>query len=315
MRRATSEARRRIGIATHPSCVWNETSFRVREPQPVASSLSYLLSIQRRTFSSSPTSDTKEGTRIQEEDSSQFNTAPIRGMHDIFPEQSFIRRHILQKAEQVAETYGYGEIQTPIVERTQLYVRSLGGDTDVVSKEMYSFQDRSENQLSLRPENTAGVVRSFLSIPKSRQRESLPCKYFYYGPMFRYERPQKGRYRQFHQIGFEHFSLIGGDHLVSPSAFISSNSLHSDTDIICSAVRFLHELKLLNQTTLTINTLGDEESRNVYRGVLHSYFEEHRSQLSPLSQARLDRGSVLRILDSKEKIDNLLIQEAPSLRR
>ena len=181
---------------------------------------------------------------------------------------------------------------TPIFEFSQVFKRTLGEASDVVTKEMYSFTDKGDEEITLRPENTAGVARAFISEGLAQQ---VPVRYFYAGPMFRYERPQKGRQRQFHQIGVE---LIG---LPQPQA---------DVEVIAAGVRVLEALGVLGETVLQLNTLGDTESRSAYRDALVGYFEKHREALSEDSQARLERNP-LRILDSKDETDRGIVADAP----
>lgn len=217
---------------------------------------------------------------------------PIRGTHDILPDQSRRHRHVVETAWQLAERYGYAEISTPIFEFTEVFKRTLGGTSDIVTKEMYTFPDRSGAEITLRPEGTAGIARALIS---GGLGQSLPLKFFYNGPMFRYERPQKGRLRQFHQIGIE---LLGA---ASPMA---------DVEVIALAAHTLDALGVLESTVLELNTLGDRESRSAYRDVLVAYFSDHRERLSADSIRRLEQNP-LRILDSKNKGDREVVAEAP----
>ena len=201
-------------------------------------------------------------------------------------------RHVVDTARRIVERYGFDEVATPIFEFSQVFKRTLGEASDVVTKEMYSFTDKGDEEVTLRPENTAGVARAFISEGLAQQ---IPVRYFYAGPMFRYERPQKGRQRQFHQIGVE---LIG---LPQPQA---------DVEVIAAGVRVLEALGVLGETELQLNTLGDTESRTAYRGALVDYFEKHREALSEDSQARLERNP-LRILDSKDEADRGIVADAP----
>lgn len=210
------------------------------------------------------------------------------------PDASRCHRRVVDTGRHIAERYGFKEIATPIFEFTEVFTRSIGETTDIVSKEMYTFQDRSGANLTLRPEGTAGVARAFISGGLTQQ---LPLKYYYAGPMFRYERPQKGRLRQFHQIGIEH---LGGS---IPSV---------DAEVIALGAHVLNELGILNQTTLELNTLGDSESRSAYRRALVNYFNSHLAELSEESVLRLGRNP-LRILDSKSAADQELVSEAPLL--
>ncbi len=217
---------------------------------------------------------------------------PVRGTHDILPEQSARHRHVIATGRAIAEKYGFGEIATPIFEFTEVFKRTLGDTSDIVTKEMYTFLSRSGEQITLRPEGTAGVVRCLISQGLSQR---LPLKLFYQGPMFRHERPQKGRLRQFHQIGAE---LLG---VAAPLG---------DIEIIALAVHILDALGVLEKTTLEINTLGDTESRKAYRDVLVDYLNEHRDRLSEDSRDRLERLP-LRVLDSKDEGDRRIIADAP----
>ncbi|MBT4769828.1 MAG: histidine--tRNA ligase [Rhodospirillaceae bacterium] len=217
---------------------------------------------------------------------------PVRGTHDILSQESADRRHIVETGRNVALCYGYGEISTPIFEFTEVFKRTLGDTSDIVTKEMYTFEDRGGHEITLRPEGTAGIARAFIS---NGLAQNLPLRYFYQGPMFRYERPQKGRLRQFHQIGVE---LIG---VPSPLA---------DVETIALGAQVLRELGVLDRTVLEINTLGDTDSRNAYRAALVDYFSKHLDVLSEDSRTRLQRNP-LRILDSKDKGDRALINEAP----
>lgn len=217
---------------------------------------------------------------------------PVRGTHDLLPDDMRRHRHVAGTARIIAARYGYHEIATPIFEFTEVFKRTLGEASDVVSKEMYTFEDRGGEEITLRPENTAGVARAYLSGGLAQQ---APCKFFYYGPMFRYERPQKGRLRQFHQIGLE---LIG---VAGPQGDVES--------IACGAA-ILDGLGVLARTCLEINTLGDPESRTAYREALVRYFSGHLAALSEDSRMRLERNP-LRILDSKDPGDKALVADAP----
>lgn len=201
-------------------------------------------------------------------------------------------RHVVETAEAVAERYGYLAMATPILEFTEVFKRTIGDATDIVTKEMYSFQLGEGESITLRPENTAGVARAFLS---NGLAQDLPLKFFYAGPMFRHERPQKGRQRQFHQIGVELFGV--------PQA-------QGDIEVIAAGARILDALGILDKTTLELNTLGDAESRQAYRTALIDYFQAHREGLSEDSVKRLERNP-LRILDSKDAGDRKLVAGAP----
>jgi histidyl-tRNA synthetase len=217
---------------------------------------------------------------------------PVRGTQDLLPAQMRRHRVVSETARSVAERYGFEEMATPIFEFTEVFERPIGETTDIVSKEMYSFADRGGENITLRPENTAGVVRAVLS---NALTQSTPLKFFYSGPMFRYERPQKGRFRQFHQIGIE---LIG---VAQPQA---------DIEVIACGARILAELGILERTELELNTLGDTASRHAYRTALVAYYDAHLADLSEDSRRRLERNP-LRILDSKDEGDIRVNQGAP----
>jgi histidyl-tRNA synthetase len=217
---------------------------------------------------------------------------PVRGTHDLLPEDGRKHRHIVDTARALAACYGYEEIATPIFEFTEVFKRTLGDTSDVVTKEMYTFADRSGDMITLRPEGTAGVARALISGGLS---QNLPLKFFYTGPMFRHERPQKGRLRQFHQIGVE---LLG---VAAPLG---------DIEIIALGAHILDTLGILSRTQLELNTLGDNESRDAYRAELVDYFKGHIDKLSEDSRDRLTRNP-LRILDSKDAGDRALIENAP----
>jgi histidyl-tRNA synthetase len=219
---------------------------------------------------------------------------PVRGTHDLLPEDSRRFRFVIAQALKVAECYGYGEIATPIFEFSEVFHRTLGDTSDVVTKETYSFTDRGGESLTLRPEFTAGIARAFIS---NGLQDQLPLKFFAAGPAFRYERPQKGRMRQFHQIDAE---LLGVD---SPLG---------DVESIAMAYHVLGELGLVEKVKLEINTLGDPESRQAYREALVTYFTIHEAALSEESKARLARNP-LRILDSKDEGDRKIIANAPRM--
>jgi histidyl-tRNA synthetase len=213
-------------------------------------------------------------------------------MHDWMPEEMQRFTQVVAQVRQLVRLYGFQEIQTPILEKSEVFSRPLGESSDVVGKEMYLLQDRGGEELALRPEGTASVVRAFLS---QGLTQALPFKVFYAGPMFRYERPQKGRYRQFHQIGVERLGAGGP---------------WEDAEAILCAHQCLQALRI--DALLDINTLGDMPSRAAYREALVCHFTCHRSALSILSQKRLEQNP-LRILDSKEPEDQELIHTAPTL--
>ncbi len=219
---------------------------------------------------------------------------PVRGTHDVLPDESRVHRHVLEAARATAELYGYQEMSTPIFEFTEVFKRTLGDSSDVVTKEMYTFEDRGGEWITLRPENTAGVARALIS---GGLVQNLPLKYFYGGPMFRYERPQKGRLRQFHQIGVE---LLG------------ISQAMGDVEIIALGAHVLKALGIAGSVKLELNTLGDSESRDSYRASLVNYFGAHVDELSEDSRARLTKNP-LRILDSKDEGDRHAVAEAPKM--
>ncbi len=217
---------------------------------------------------------------------------PVRGTHDLFGETLRRQRRVVETGRRLATRYAFEEIVTPIFEFTEVFARTLGETSDVVTKEMYTFEDRGGDSITLRPENTAGIVRAVVS---AGLLQSLPVKFFYAGPMFRYERPQKGRLRQFHQIGVE---IIGAP---EPRA---------DVEVILLGRHILEELGIADRVTLELNTLGDPESRRAYREALVAYLRGHRDRLSADSLLRLERNP-LRILDSKDPGDREVIAGAP----
>jgi histidyl-tRNA synthetase len=240
---------------------------------------------------------------------------PVRGTQDLLPEAMRRHRSVSDTARRVAELYGFAEMATPIFEFAEVFARPLGESTDIVAKEMYSLKDRGGEELSLRPENTAGIVRAVLS---NGLTQNTPLKFFYCGPMFRYERPQRGRFRQFNQIGVE---LLG-----VPQA-------QADIEVIALGQRILKELGIIERivhelntrgdpaeplirvavprVALELNTLGDPPSRAAYRDALVCYFSLRKSELSEDSCRRLGVNP-LRILDSKDPSDQRIIREAPN---
>ena len=218
---------------------------------------------------------------------------PVRGTHDLMPEDARRHRHIVSTAREVSARFGFEEVATPIFEFTDVFKRTLGDTSDIVTKEMYTFADRSGDELTLRPEGTAGIARAVIS---GGLTQNLPLKFFYSGPMFRHERPQKGRQRQFHQIGVELLGVAGP---------------LGDIETIAVGAQVLDALGILAKTVLEINTLGDKESRDAYRAVLVKYFSGHLDKLSEDSRNRLERNP-LRILDSKDEGDKRIVAGAPS---
>jgi histidyl-tRNA synthetase len=219
---------------------------------------------------------------------------PVRGTHDILPEECLKKRYITNIAREIAERYGFQEMDTPLFEFTNVF-HHMGETSDVVTKETYTFEDRGGDSLTLRPEGTAGIMRAIVS---NGLTQNTPIKFLQTGPMFRYERPQKGRYRQFHQLSIE---LVG---VPEPVA---------DIETIALAHQILSALDLDGGFTLELNTLGDQESRDAYRTALIEYLNDHRDTLSKESLERLEKNP-LRILDSKDKNDQILVENAPIYR-
>ena len=217
----------------------------------------------------------------------------IRGMHDILPADMPAWNQLEDTYRGLVESYGYQQIRTPIVEKTALFSRSIGEVTDIVEKEMYSFEDRNGDSLSLRPENTAAVVRAGLQHGLLHDQHQ---RWWYSGAMFRHERPQKGRYRQFHQFGAETFGFAGAD---------------IEAELILLAARFW-KLLGLEGIRLEINSLGSSNCRARYRELLVAYFSDHEAQLDEDSKRRL-ASNPLRILDSKNPDMQALIESAPAL--
>ncbi len=217
---------------------------------------------------------------------------PVRGTRDILPEEMRRHRAVIERAREIALRYGYQEIATPLFEFTEVFQRTLGETSDIVTKEMYTFSTAGDEEVTLRPEATAGITRALIS---GGLAQHLPLKFFCSGPMFRYERPQKGRQRQFHQIDIELLGVAEAE---------------GDVEIIAVGAHILEDLGILARTTLELNSLGDPESRQRYRAVLVDYFSAHRDRLSEDSLRRLTRNP-LRILDSKDRLDRAVVTEAP----
>ncbi len=217
----------------------------------------------------------------------------IRGMHDILPADMPVWNQLEDSYRALAESYGYRQIRTPIVEKSALFQRSIGEVTDIVEKEMYSFEDRNGDSLSLRPENTASVVRAAMQGGLLQDQQQ---RFWYCGPMFRHERPQKGRYRQFHQLGAETFGMASAD---------------IEAELIFLAARFWKQLGL-SDINLQINSLGSSQCRQVYRELLVEYFSDQQASLDEDSQRRL-HSNPLRILDSKNPDMRDLIDAAPAM--
>lgn len=219
---------------------------------------------------------------------------PIRGTQDIFGAEAEAFAFVVETFERIRKLYRFRRAEMPVFERTEVFSRSLGETTDVVSKEMYSFEDRGGESLTLRPEFTAGIARAYLT---DGWQQYAPLKLATHGPLFRYERPQKGRYRQFHQLDAE---IIG---TAEPQA---------DVELLVMADHLLDELGIADGVTLQLNTLGDAASREAWRAALVEYFRAHRTELSEDSQDRLERNP-LRILDSKDPRDKPFTADAPKI--
>lgn len=220
---------------------------------------------------------------------------PVRGTRDLIGDDFRRMHHVAETARRVSALYGFEEWSTPVFEDTRVFQRGLGDTSDVVSKEMYTFQDRGGDSVTLRPEATAGLCRALVS--NGLTQANLPRKIFYTGPMFRYERPQKGRYRQFHQIDIE---VMGS---AEPLA---------DAEVIACGWHVLQELGIADGTVLEINTLGDAASRDAYRTALVEYFTAHKDALSHDSRVRLEKNPQ-RILDSKDETDRAIVAGAPTI--
>lgn len=219
---------------------------------------------------------------------------PVRGTQDMLGEAADRFHHVVDTFNRVRRLYGFRRVEVPVIEPTAVFARSLGETTDVVAKEMYSFTDRGGDSITLRPEFTAGIARAYLT---EGWQQFAPLKVATHGPLFRYERPQKGRYRQFHQIDAE---IIGA---AEPLA---------DVELLAMADQLLRELGLADGVTLQLNTLGDAATREAWRAALVAHFEAHRGELSEDSLVRLERNP-LRILDSKDPRDRPVADSAPGI--
>ncbi|MEP5936976.1 MAG: histidine--tRNA ligase [Erythrobacter sp.] len=217
----------------------------------------------------------------------------IRGTQDIFGSDAEAFAHVVETFERMRKLYRFRRIEMPVFEKTEVFARSLGETTDVVSKEMYSFEDRGGDSLTLRPEFTAGIARAFLT---NGWQQHAPLKVGTHGPLFRYERPQKGRYRQFHQIDAE---------------IIGAGEPQADVELLAMADQLLKELGI-DDVTLHLNTLGDADSREAWRAALVEHFRAVADQLSEDSQERLEKNP-LRILDSKDRRDKPFLADAPKI--
>jgi len=218
----------------------------------------------------------------------------VRGVHDLLPDILHKQNLVINEGLKISEKYCYQQIETPIFEFAEVFTKPLGKTSDIVTKENYIFKDRSEDELMLRPEGTSGVVRAFLNAGLT---QDIPKRYSYYGPMFRYERPQKGRLRQFKQFGIE---------------CIGINNSMADVEVISLGHAFLDKLNILDKINLKINTLGDSETRLRYRKALVDYLNDYKSELSNESIKRLSENP-LRILDSKNETDKKILINAPNI--
>jgi histidyl-tRNA synthetase len=219
---------------------------------------------------------------------------PVRGTQDMLGESADRFARVVDTFDRVRRLYGFRRIEVPVIEQTQVFARSIGESTDVVSKEMYSFEDRGGEGITLRPEFTAGICRAFLT---EGWQQHAPLKVATHGPVFRYERPQKGRYRQFHQIDAE---------------VLGAGEPQADVELLAMADQLLHELGIADGVTLKLNTLGDAATRDAWRAALVAHFEAHRDALSEDSLARLGKNP-LRILDSKDPRDRPVADAAPGI--
>jgi len=219
---------------------------------------------------------------------------PVRGTQSLLGEDADRMAAVTAAFDYVRRLFGFKRVEVPIIEPTDVFARSIGETTDIVSKEMYSFEDRGGDSITLRPEFTAGIARAYLS---EGWQQHAPLKVATHGPAFRYERPQKGRFRQFHQLDAE---------------VIGAAEAAADVEILCLGDQLLRELGIADGVTLELNTLGDPQTRDAWRSALVQYFSAHRSDLSEDSVARLERNP-LRILDSKDPKDRALAASAPPI--
>jgi len=218
----------------------------------------------------------------------------IRGDADLYDKEIDMFNQIISIAQKLARLYCFQEISTPIMENSEVFHRTLGETSDIVNKETYSFLDRDKTHITLRPEFTAAIVRAVIS---NGMLQSIPLRLFSYGPLFRHERPQKCRLRQFHQINYE---------------YIGSNNLNVDVELIMLANDILKELEINNNVKLVVNTLGDDECRNKYKTALIEYLLKYKDELSEISLQRLEKNP-LRILDTKNNKEQEILNDAPIL--
>ncbi|VUD66546.1 Histidine--tRNA ligase [Thalassocella blandensis] len=225
------------------------------------------------------------------------NIQSIKGMNDVTPSESPEWQYVEARVSELFQSFGYQEIRFPIMEKTELFARGIGEVTDIVEKEMYTFNDRNDESLTLRPEGTASCVRACEQNRLLFDRGTLVQKLWYCGPMFRYEQPQKGRLRQFHQFGIEVFGIEGPD---------------IDAEILMLTARLWRDLGIEDAVELQINSLGTNAARTKYKAALVEFLNAHRSALDEDSQNRIDRNP-LRVLDSKDQNTQKLLEDAPSL--
>jgi len=226
---------------------------------------------------------------------SNHKNQPVRGCKDLFGNDIIIFNFIVETARKLAVKYGFKELQTPIFEFSEIFERNLGETSDVISKEVYKFLDRGDNYLTLRPEFTAAIVRALIS--NSELNQNLPAKFFSFGALFRYDRPQKGRQRQFHQINFENFGI---------------DSVFCDVENLILAKSILDQIGISDKAKLIINSLGSIATKNLFQQELQNYFNKFYNDLSPDSQKRLAKNA-LRILDSKDDKDIEIARSAPKI--
>ena len=219
----------------------------------------------------------------------------VRGTHDHLHDLMYNYNYIINKVSTISSNYGFKQMATPIFEFSKVFKKTLGESSDIVTKEMYTFIDKGEEEITLRPEGTAGIVRAIIS---NGLIQEMPFKAFYHGPMFRYERPQKGRLRQFHQVGIE---LLGVE------------KEQADIEVIACANQVLRELNITKSSELHVNSLGNIHDRKIYTEDLVKYLNNYKNKLSKESLIRLDKNP-LRILDSKSDDDIAIIKNAPKLR-
>ena len=241
-----------------------------------------------------PEGDKAQGFAYRVASMTQRSIQKPRGTQDMIGEQAARFDHVIETFNRVRKLYGFGRVEVPVFESTAVFARSLGETTDVVSKEMYCFEDRGGDPLTLRPEFTAGIARAYI---ENGWQQLAPLKVTTWGPLFRYERPQKGRFRQFHQLDAE---VIGAG---EPAA---------DVEVIALAQQLLAELGVADRVVLQLNTLGDAETRGAWRAALVAHFSKHLDVLSPESRDRLEKNP-LRILDSKAESDKVLVADAPRI--